>query len=409
MHLLRPRPAQQFHHARLRRPPHDRVVHHHHPLPGEHVAHRVVLDAGAEVAVGLARPDEGAAHVVVAQQAEFVRDAALLAVSERGRVGAVGHRDHAVSGNGVLPRELAPEGPPRTVDADAPEVRVGAREVHELEDAGRGGLGVETRETLDAAVPEAEQFTRLDVAHEGGPHDVERAGLAGDDMAAVQLAEHEGAEAARVAHRVHGVAHGEHERVGALQEAERVADLGHDRAVAGARDQVDDRFGIRRALEDRALVDELALDRVGVRQVAVVHDREVALRVAHHDRLRVDPLAAARGGIAHVAERGAARQRRDPVRGEDIRDEADLLVQAGSRSVRRADPGRLLAPVLQRVEREEGEFGGVLDSVDPHDSALFARTVVQKGKTDVGWSAVSHYPRQRGALRHSVLTRIAGS
>ena len=391
VHLRRSRAPDELDQAARGGAAHDRVVHHDHPLPGQDVAHRVVLDAGAEVAVGLRGADEGAAHVVVAEQPQLVGDAALLAVAERGGVGAVGHRDHAVAGHGVLARELSPEGPARAVHADPPQVRVGAREVHELEDAGGGGLGVEPRQALRPAVPELDELPRLEVAHEGGAHDVQRAGLAGDDVAVAEPAEHEGAEAARIAHRVHDVADGEHQRVGALQEAQRVADLGHDRAVAGACDEVHDHLRVRRALEDRALVDQLSPDRERVGEVAVVDDRQVALRVPDHHRLGVDPLPAARRRVAHVSERGVPRQRRDPLRVEDVRDQAELLVEPRPPAVGRADPGRLLAPVLEGVEREEGELGGVVDAVDPDDAALLARTVVQEGEVDVAGRPVGHH------------------
>ena len=182
-----------------------------------------------------------------------------------------------------------------------------------------------------------------------------------------------------VAHREHGVAHGQHQGVGALQEAQRVADLGHHRPVPGARDKMHDRLGVRRALEYCALVHELGLDHVGVGEVAVVHDREVAFGVAHDDGLRVGPLSAARCGVADVAERRVAGKRRDPPGVEDVGHEADFLVQPRAPSVGRADPRRLLAAVLQRVQREKGELRSVVDAADSHDAALLARTVVEEG------------------------------
>ncbi len=56
----------------------------------------------------------------------------------------------------------------------------------------------------------------LDVAHEVGADDVERAGLRGEDVAAVELAEHQRADAERVARADQLLVGQRDERVGAL-------------------------------------------------------------------------------------------------------------------------------------------------------------------------------------------------
>ena len=113
-------------------------------------------------------------------------------------------------------------------------------------------------------------------------------------------------------------------------------------------------------------------------------DGEVALGVPDDDRLCVDPLSAACGGVPDVPESGVAGQGGDALGVEDVGDEAEFLVELGVAAVRRADPSRFLAAVLERVESQEGELGGVLDVADADDATLLAGTVVEEGEVDVG-------------------------
>ncbi len=61
---------------------------------------------------------------------------------------------------------------------------------------------------------------------------------------------------------------------------------------------------------------------------------------------------------------------------EDLGDEPHVAHRHDLAGVRRRDPGRLLAAVLQGEQREVGEPGDVtLGSEDAKDTALVARTV----------------------------------
>ena len=64
---------------------------------------------------------------------------------------------------------------------------------------GRGGMRRERLVRLHAVLVEHHDLAVLDVAHEARADDVERAGLRGEDRAAVELAEHQRADAERVA------------------------------------------------------------------------------------------------------------------------------------------------------------------------------------------------------------------
>ena len=125
------------------------------------------------------------------------------------------------------------------------------------------------------------------------------------------------------------------QRVGALDLAQRVGDAILDRALRAHRDQMDDDFGVARALEDRAASLELFAQRLGVRQVAVVGDRDRAARVVDRDRLRVFQERAAGGRVAHVADGVVAAELRQLLGREDVDDVAHPAVRtkaAGRRS-----------------------------------------------------------------------------
>ncbi len=97
------------------------------------------------------------------------------------------------------------------------------------------------------------------------------------------------------------------------------------------------------------------LDRID--QVAVVGQGEltaVALRArAAVHRLGVLPLVGARRGVADVPDRQVAAERTEIVLLEDLVDEPHrTLGDDVAAGVGRRDTGRLLAPMLQRVERE---------------------------------------------------------
>ena len=92
-----------------------------------------------------------------------------------------------------------------------------------------------------------------------GADHVEGAGLAGEHELAVQVAEHQRADAERVAGADQlGVGQG-HEGVAALDVAQGVDEAVHHPRLPAAGDQVEDHLAVRGGLEDRALRHELAV------------------------------------------------------------------------------------------------------------------------------------------------------
>ncbi len=190
MHLACPGGAHHRDEAARGGAAHDRVIDHDDALSAEHFAHGVVLDLHLGVASGLRGLDEGASHVVIADERELEGQARCLGEAERGRVRGIGDAEHEV---GTGRRELPPQSPAqraaRAVDRAAEDAAVGSREVDVLEDA-----------AMRLALGKGE-----DAAHSGAVH--------GHDLAALHVTDVRGAddvEGARLGGEHHGVAEGPH-------------------------------------------------------------------------------------------------------------------------------------------------------------------------------------------------------
>ena len=164
-----------------RRAAHDRIVHHDDAFARDHFLDEIEFHAHAKIADELARLQERAAHVVIADEGVAEGDPAFLGESHRRPIAAVGHGNDEVGFDGMLAGELAAE-----VDADlgdvlVVDVAVGPREIHELENAEcvrllRVGPGIDGAE---AVLVDDDDFAGRDVADVFGVDQVERAGFAG--------------------------------------------------------------------------------------------------------------------------------------------------------------------------------------------------------------------------------------
>jgi len=138
--------------------------HQDHPLAGDQLAHRVELDLHPEVADRLLRLDEGAAHVVVADQPEFERQAGLPTVAQGGEEAAV----RAPARRCPPPRSLAGQAGAHLQahlgDRVAEHLAVGPGEVDVLEDAA-GGLRREVRQVVALHRPPRDTTTSPGRAH----------------------------------------------------------------------------------------------------------------------------------------------------------------------------------------------------------------------------------------------------
>ena len=204
VHLGSPGLAQHLDERALRVTTNDRVVDDDQALAFDDLAQRVELEADAQLAQGLRGLDERAAHVRVLHEALGEGNPGLLRVADRGRRTRVGRGDHQVGLDGILAREGGTHLVARGHDPAPTDRRVGAGQVHVLEDAGVGAAHGEAAR-VHARRVNRDELAGLDLAHEGRAAQVEGRGLGGDDPARSEASEHERAVAVRVARRVQRV------------------------------------------------------------------------------------------------------------------------------------------------------------------------------------------------------------
>ena len=260
MHFFRAGVANHAHDLPAGGAAHDRIVDQHHALAFEQRAHRIQLQLHAEVAHALAGLDEGAPDVVVADQGEAKRNAALGGVAHGGGHAGIGHGNHEVGVHAGFARQLAAQFLAAGLHRAAEDQAVGTREVHVLEDAARLRRGGRIEARTDSLRADHDQFAGLHIAHVVGADQIERAGLGGKDDGVLLLSFERGnaahgqrPEAARIAHREDAVVAHHHQRKSAFDAAQRVGHGFGQRLLLGERDQVNDDFGVAVGLENRAL------------------------------------------------------------------------------------------------------------------------------------------------------------
>ena len=115
---------------------HEAVVDEHDALALDRGAVRRMLHAHAELAHRLRRLDEGAADIMVADDAELVGNAAGLGEAERRRHAGIGHRDDDVGSAGASRASSRPIVLAHLVDVAPVHDGIGAGEIDVFEDAG---------------------------------------------------------------------------------------------------------------------------------------------------------------------------------------------------------------------------------------------------------------------------------
>ena len=213
---------------------------------------------------------------MVADDAELVGNAGFLRVTDRRRHAGIRHRDDHVGRGGRLAREFDAAGFAHVVDAAAADDRVRPGEIDVLEDARPRRQLAERLFRMGAVLVEDENFAVLDVAHVLGADDVERAGLGGEDRAAVELAEHQRPDAERVAGADQFLVGQPDEGVGAFEHLQAFDEAVDEAVAVRARHQMQDHLGVRGRLHHGAFAHELTAQREPVGEVAVVADGKAA-------------------------------------------------------------------------------------------------------------------------------------
>ena len=236
---------------------------------------------------------------------------------------------------------------------------------------------------------EDDDFAGLDVADIFGADDVERAGFRRQDRAAVEFAEHQRADAERIAGADQLLVGQRNQRIGAFDRAQRLDEAVDEAVALGLRDQMQDHLGVGGRLHHGAAPHQFAAQGQSVGEIAVVADREAAGIELGEQRLDVAQDGVARGGIAHMADRGMVPGSRSITsrRGEGIADKAEPALGVKPGAVEGDDAGGFLAAMLQGVQSERGDGGGLGMAEDAEHPAFLAQGVaVQIGIFQTGCS-----------------------
>ena len=229
--------------------------------------------------------------------------------------------------------------------------RVRAREVDIFEDAGPRRHTREGKEARHPVRVDDDDLAVLDVADEFGSDDVERARLRGEDRAPVELAQHQGTDAERIARADQLVVGQRDEGVGAFDLGQRLDEAIDDSAPARPRRKQQHDLGVGRRLADGARADKLAPQGQAVGQVAVVGDGEAAELEFGEQRLDVAQRGLACRRIAYMTDRHPPRQPIDRRGGgEMIADQPLAPLGVEPAAVECDDAGRLLPAMLERMQ-----------------------------------------------------------
>ena len=186
------------------------------------------------------------------------------------------------------------------------------------------------------------------------------------------------------------------ERVGAFDLGQRLDETIDDLGPARARGEQEHDFRIAGRLADRAAANELPAQRQPVGQIAVMSDREAAGLEFGEQRLDIAQDGVAGRRIAHMADRRASRQAVDG-RGarEVIADQPLPALRVEADAVESDDAGGLLAAMLQGVQAERGDGGGVGVIENAEDAALLAQSVAVGVEAGVARRVRGQFRRRR--------------
>ena len=143
-----------------------------------------------------------------------------------------------------------------------------------------------------------------------------------------------------------------------------------DRRGLRSRVEVEDDFGVAARLKDRPVAHELVAQLAGVDEVAVVGHGDLAVGAIDQEWLRVLELALAGRRIARVADSDMPRQSLERVLVERLGDLPHRARNPELLAVGRSDAGALLPSMLERIQAEVGEVGGLGMPEDSEDAAL---------------------------------------
>ena len=152
---------------------------------------------------------------------------------------------------------------------------------------------------------------------------------------------------------------------------ERFLELVHEGALRGTADEVHKHFGVGIGVEDRTFVLQLAAQGRAVGEVAVVAQGHISIMETEDERLNVVGAARAGSGVAHMANRPVSLQTFDfSLVAEHLGQQTRSAMTDEMTIIVGDNAGTLLTAMLQRVQAEVGESGGVRVAPNAENTAF---------------------------------------
>ena len=235
----------------------------------------------------------------------------------------------------------------------------------------------EGMQRIDIAVEiDLDYFAGFDLADEFGANDVEGDGFRGEQRGITDPAHLQRANAQRIAAGDHALGRHDDQRIGAFEQPQRIDQPVHDRGISAGGDEVNDDLGIAGRLEDRPAPHEVLAQHARVRNIAIVRYCKTATGEVGIERLDIAQARPAGGRIANMARRHHAGQFGDRfLAGEILRDMAEPAAGVEFGPVEAGDARGFLPAMLQCMEAERGDGGGIGRIDRAEHAALFAQLV----------------------------------
>ena len=196
-------------------------------------------------------------------------------------------------------------------------------------------------DAFEAVFVDDDNFTRLNVAHQFGVDQIQRAGFTGQHPGAIDFPNAQGTKPMGIAHADQFLLGHDDQRISAFNLAH-----GLNEVVLRLSQQVQNNFAIDGGLKDQSIRFELVAQFCRVGQITVVRNGHVAFGAIDRQRLGVAQMGRAGGRIAGVADGDVADQAMQDFAVEDLRHQPHAFVFAQVIAVRRDDAGALLPTML---------------------------------------------------------------
>ena len=316
---------------------------------------------------------------MVADQTELEGNARFLGVAQGGRDARIGNRNHHVRVGRSFTGQPAAHPVAGSVDTGPEDPAVGPAEIDLLEDAEGVARRVGLPNGMERTVLDSQDLARFHVTQIACPDQVEGAGLGGDDVRFLQLAQAERTHPHGVPDGVDAIRTLQQHGVGAPQYPEDLQQGGVQILGRTMSQKMENDFGVAGGLEDGPFRFQVSSQRPGVDDVPVVGQGDGSAPGLGDDGLGVGQQALAHGGVSNVRRGRQARQPFQLLVAEDLGDVAHAPFLMQARPIGRDDPGRLLASMLEGVETQVGVAGRLGVSGDAEDAALVVKLVLVHG------------------------------